>query len=139
MADRKKFIESELGDIKPVSASQVWQLYNANEITADKVFKCDMPIPVTGIVASVGKDILDDPYIIFKTDDFLGMVQCMFWKEDAEELINIYPGQKITLVGKCTGKMLTEVIFRDCVIIKNVSQESHKKPLKKIKHKKHRK
>jgi hypothetical protein len=125
------------GNLDAIPATRLYRTYSANEVAADVLYKSDMPIFIDGIVDYIGKDILADPYIILKTDDWGGMVQCMFWKEDVSELVSIYPGQRIIVAGVCSGKMFTNVILRDCLIIKKDSPQSHKKSLKKIRHRKH--
>ena len=99
-------------------ASQVAADYEANEIAADVKYK-DKTIKILGTVGTIGKDVLDTPYVTFRADNpyaIVGIVQCMFDTSAESQLANIKKGQSITLKGRVQGKV-ANILIRDCSII----------------------
>jgi hypothetical protein len=87
--------------------------YEANEIRADSAYK-GKTASVSGYVAVVGKDILNDPYVtLARGDGQLGQVQCMLSADAVAQASTLNPGQAVTLTGQIDGKMMN-VILRDC-------------------------
>ena len=97
-----------------ISAVQLSQEYNDNQVSADQSYKGKL-IEVSGIIDSIGKDILDEPYVTLKgiETSFFG-IQCMFNKSKEDKLANLVKGQTITLTGKVSGELIGNVIVRDC-------------------------
>ena len=85
-------------------ASDMKADYTDNEIRADSKYKHHI-ISVTGIVVSIGNDILDHPYVVLAKDvnQFTG-VQCVF--ENKSEVASLNKGQSLTVTGECVGKMM---------------------------------
>lgn len=97
-----------------VTAIKLSEEYDANKVAADAKYK-DKRLKVTGIIDSIGKDILDDPYVTLEgMPNRLFGVQCMFSKSKEQELINLKKGQEITLTGKMSGEMIGNVVLREC-------------------------
>ena len=101
-----------------VAALQLSSDYKDNEIAADAKYKNKL-IEVTGIVDSIGKDILDTPYISLQSYEYaiIDHVQCMFSKSQEPELATVSKGQRIVLKGTVSGK-LGNVLVKGCVIVK---------------------
>lgn len=101
-----------------VTADKIMSDYTANEVSADAKYK-NNTVQVSGIVDSIGKDIMDTPYISLHTggEYSFSVVQCMFAKSDEPALSNVSKGQSITLIGQVTGK-LGNVILNGCRITK---------------------
>lgn len=99
----------------PVTAADLWAAYDKNQIAADNTYK-DKYIQVIGIVGSVGKDILDDPYITLEAGNLGGSVQCMLAQGEASEAAGLSKGQAVALRGKVDGKLMS-VLLRDCTIL----------------------
>jgi len=101
-----------------VTADKLMSDYTANEVAADAKYK-NNTVQVSGIVDSIGKDILDTPYISLKTGGQYSftVVQCMFAKSDESALATVSKGQSMTLIGQVTGK-LSNVILNGCRIAK---------------------
>ena len=101
-----------------VSASKLMEAYKANEVAADAVYK-NNKVEVTGYVNTIGKDILDNPYIALSTGEqyAINTVQCMFSKADEASLAKVSKGQQITLSGTVSGK-LGNVLVQGCQIVK---------------------
>ncbi|HVU06637.1 MAG TPA: hypothetical protein VHE10_02520 [Candidatus Paceibacterota bacterium] len=101
-----------------ISADKIMDDYTANEVAADAKYKNNV-VSVTGIVDSIGKDIVDTPYIALKTGGqySISVVQCMFPRSAESILANISKGEYMTLQGKVTGK-LGNIILSGCSIAK---------------------
>ena len=97
-----------------VTATQLFKDYDANEVNADDKYKGKV-LRVTGTISTIGKDILDTPYIAFATSNEIMSVQCMF--DDTGILGSLRKGQKLTVRCKGDGK-LGNVILRGCMIDK---------------------
>lgn len=100
-----------------ISAVQLYKEYDSNGVAADKKYK-DKLLAVTGAVDSIDKDILDTPYVTLRTQSFgsglySAEVQCMF-EENHDALANLSKGQTVTIVGKCNGNSLINVILENC-------------------------
>lgn len=103
--------------VERTTAEELYDSYNANEITADDRFK-GKQIVVSGSVESVGKDILGTMYVSFKVGSYVGTVQCMFDRSHGSELSKISKGEIVTISGKCAGKTLTVVLLEDSKLIR---------------------
>lgn len=97
-----------------VTAGQLFEDYDANEIAADEKYK-DRVIAVSGTVDDIGKDILDTMYITLQTENSIMSVQCMFADEHSSQLADFSKGQRVVVKGKCDGK-LGNVLLRGCVL-----------------------
>ena len=99
-----------------VSASELRNIYDENEVAADKKYT-DQLVAVTGSVDSIGTDITGTVYITLDTGSTLKSVQCYF-KSDKEidKVAELSEGYQVTIVGKCTGLTLTNVLVKDCSI-----------------------
>jgi tRNA_anti-like len=102
-------------DVK-VSAGDLFKAYEANEIAADQRFK-DKLLEVTGKIDSIGKDILDTPYIALSTGGQFEIlhVQAYFDEGALSQLANLSKGQSVTLHCRCDGKMMN-VMLKDCTL-----------------------
>ena len=114
--EKQEEVKSEVNNTPPIeiNASELYGQYEANGVSADKNFK-DKILKVTGIVNSIDKDITDNIYVTLKGDDMLGDIQCFFSEDHLDAAANLSKGQKITVTGKCEGKMMN-VILRGCII-----------------------
>lgn len=98
-----------------VDAVDLWNEYDENEVSADQKYK-NKQLEVTGKIDDIGKDIFDSIYITLKTDDMIGSVQVYFSDKDAESVAKLAKGDKVTVVGKGSGKSLTNVIIKKATI-----------------------
>jgi hypothetical protein len=99
-----------------VSAADLIDEYKANEVSADERYK-HQALAVTGIVDSIGKDILDNLYVTLNDGGKYEFtkVQCMFGEDHKSELASLNKGVQIRVVGICHGK-LGNVLLRECSI-----------------------
>jgi hypothetical protein len=97
-----------------VDAATILKEYEANEVAGDNKYK-DKVVEITGVVTSVGKDLLDDVYISVGTGaEFeLATVQCFVNKDFIDKSATLQKGQKITVTGRVDGVMLN-VLVKDC-------------------------
>lgn len=101
-----------------VTATKLIADYKANEISADGIYK-DKQVKVTGVVGSIAKDVLDNPYVTLtdETQYSFESVQCYFSKADQANLTNVTKDTRITLQGRVSGKSLTNVLVKECSIV----------------------
>ncbi len=90
--------------------------YKANEVAADQRFK-GKTLQVTGIVESIKKDMLNQPYLTLAGNGPLAGVQCYFAKSHEGELAQIQTGMGVSVKGRCDGLMMN-VLLRGCVLTK---------------------
>lgn len=97
-----------------VSAAELLQAYEGNEVAADARFKGKV-VEVTGIVGDIKKDILDDIYVTIGTGKELEIpeVQCFVADGMAGKAGGLAKGAKITAVGTVDGLMMN-VLVKDC-------------------------
>ena len=84
---------------------------------------------MNGYVDIIGKNIVGSPYIALLTNDLVGRVQCMIADQDIAKAATIKRGQSVSLVGKCNGKELINVVLYECVFkdeAKTASQSENK-------------
>lgn len=110
--EANKESEQVVTPAQKVTAETLMRDYQANEVAADSKYKGQI-VEVSGIVDTIGKDILDNPYVSFKTNEVIFTIQCMFDKSQAEQLAGLSKGQKLTVQGKVSGK-LGNIILREC-------------------------
>src|SRR5688500_15904939 len=95
-----------------ISAQALYSAYDANEVAADEMYR-DRNLRVTGTVESIGKDILDLPYVVLKSGAkySIGGVQC-FFDYNSPGLSSLSKGQTVTLTGLCKGKSIGSVLLK---------------------------
>ena len=100
-----------------VSATQLASDYEANEVSADNKYKGKL-VEVSGSVKNIGKDITDQPYVSLNgnSPSYITDVQCMFDKENQDQLVSLKKDMKITLKGNVSGKMMN-VLIRNCALV----------------------
>lgn len=102
------------GPAVDVTAAKLFADYEANEVSADAIYK-DKVLRVSGTITKIGKDILDTPYVELATpNEYMG-VQCMF--DEAGVLGTLKKGAKLTVRCKMDSK-LGNVILRGCMVDK---------------------
>ncbi len=87
-----------------LSANQLYGEYNSNEVAADSKYKGKTVI-VTGTIQNIGKDIMDDAYIVIGGGGFLDGVQCTFTKGEQSSVARLSKGQQVRVKGEVSGKM----------------------------------
>lgn len=116
-SDDEQSTETEIASEVPtieISASQLYADYEANGVAADEKYKGKVLL-VTGVVNNIDKDILDAIYVTLKADEYFGDVQCYFADSHTKTAAQLSKGQKITVKGKCDGKLMN-VALKGCTI-----------------------
>lgn len=98
-----------------VTAADLTAEYKANQVAADEKYKNKI-IEISGTIDSIGKDILDDPYVTLGGSDIITKVQCMFDKSNKSQLTSLSKDTKIVLRGKVSGQLMN-VLVRGCSIV----------------------
>ena len=106
---------SSQASVHTVTAATLYNDYDSNEVAADLKYK-DKVITVSGVVDDIAKDIMDDIYVTLKGDEYFGDVQCFFSDSHTNKAASLKKGDKLTVKGLCTGKMMN-VLVRGCVVI----------------------
>lgn len=100
-----------------ITSVKLSEEYNANKVAADAKYK-DKLLEVSGIIDTIGKDILDTPYVTLQGRQYsLFGLQCMFAKSDETELATLSKGQSITLQGRVSGELIGNVLAKGCRIV----------------------
>lgn len=97
-----------------ITPKELYAAYEANEVAADEKYK-GKTIAITGSISDIKKDILDHPYVSFHTD-YLKSVTCYFPDDSSKDIAELEKDQKITIIGKCRGLSLMNVVIKDCKI-----------------------
>jgi hypothetical protein len=97
-----------------LTASQLLKDYQANKVAADQKYK-DKDAKITGIVTSIGTDIMDTLYITLGTGDQFEMVvvQCFFAKSYQSVLSKVEKGKRMTVTGHIDSYTMN-ILVRDC-------------------------
>lgn len=97
--DKKEYIVSAHNTV-PIN--RLISDYDANEMRADELYKGDL-LRVSGIVSDIrSSDIAGNPYVLIKSPEiFAPVIKCVF--KDSNRLLKYSEGDKITVIGICTG------------------------------------
>ncbi len=103
-------------EVIEITAQQLYSDYDANEIAADQKYKGKL-LKVTGVINSIGTDILGDPYIVLTGGGEYEVwgVQCTFpntksWKD---KIATMEKGETWHIKGKCTGYLINVLLEVD--------------------------
>jgi hypothetical protein len=105
---------SEESPIIKVSALQLYTDYDANEVSADNKYKGKI-LQVSGIVGEIRKDFTNNIIVELKVGDIFKKVDCRFGKDNSETA-DLSKGQKVTVLGTCSGFLLKSVQLKECSI-----------------------
>ena len=100
-----------------LSSISLYNQYEANEVSADEKFK-GKKLAVSGVIGEIGKDVLDNPYLSLDID-FLKNVNCYFDDKNNKVISRLSKGQRVTIIGVCRGKILLDVVLKDCEVWDN--------------------
>lgn len=98
-----------------ISANELYGEYDRNEVAADTKYEGKV-IAVTGVIQDIGKDVLDDVYIVIGGAGFLDGVQCTFMDSQASVVGDLSKGQSVTVKGVVDGK-LGNVLINKCSLL----------------------
>jgi type II secretory pathway pseudopilin PulG len=86
-----------------LSANQLFREYDQNEVAADAKYKGKVVV-VTGTIQNIGKDIMDEAYIVIGGAGFLDGVQCTFTKGEQSSVARLSKGQQVRVKGEVAGR-----------------------------------
>ena len=100
-----------------ISAEDLYKAYEANEAEAEKLYQGKIVI-VTGTVGTSSPGTYGNPAVILIDAKEKPIVNCFGFAKDYKEAIaKLKTGQKVTVKGKCMGKVATaEPTLEDCVL-----------------------
>ena len=97
-----------------VSPSKLYQDYENNEVAADLKYK-EKTLMLTGSVTEIKKDIMDDIVVEINAGGAYKSIDCYFGKNHTDEAAALTKGEKITIKGRCEGKVI-DVSLKGCSI-----------------------
>lgn len=99
-----------------VSAAQLLTDYASDELSADELYRGRV-LAVSGHVVGLGRDLDDAAFVTLDPGEEAGAVgvQCLFDKRRAGAVARVKKGQRLTVVGRCDGK-LGNVMLRECAL-----------------------
>ncbi len=111
--DTKKVQEQEPS--YTLSADQLAGEYESNEVAADAKYKGRV-VAVSGTIENIGKDIMDQAYIVIGGKGFLDGVQCMFTRGQEPSIARLFKGQHVKVKGEVSGKTIGHVLVNKCTL-----------------------
>jgi hypothetical protein len=91
-----------------VSWRDVVDAYEENAINADSQYKNKI-LKMNITVSDIGREILQNPYVTCEKDVTHG-IRASFNKDEESKIANLSKGSAITIVGKCTGELITGTV-----------------------------
>ncbi len=99
-----------------VTASDLYNQYDENEVNADKLYK-DKMLQVSGVIDSVTVTFGQIQVIVTDGQQWsLVMVYCDFEDDQSDAVSALKKGNNVIIQGRCRGKALTPALD-DCTII----------------------
>ena len=105
-----------------VSATDLMQAYEDNQIAADAMYKGKTLI-VKGTINKMVSG--EQPSVLFDTNNLVWGVQCYFSSGSESSLASLRTGQTVFIKGKCNGRRYNAgVTLQDCSIVSAPSETS---------------
>jgi tRNA_anti-like len=98
-----------------VDARKLWSDYEANEVAADARYK-DKILRVTGVVASIDKDFLDNIIIHLRSPNEFMNTMAKLEESETSKAAALSKGTKVELLCKCKGRLLGSPNLDDCTV-----------------------
>lgn len=96
-----------------ITAPDLYRAYAENEIAAEQQYKGQQFL-VTGVIQTIGTDIVGSPYVAFVTSEQgIATVQAMFDRNKAGTLTGLRKGRTATVRCTVDGKLMN-LILRNC-------------------------
>jgi hypothetical protein len=96
-------------DVTAVSAEDLAAEYEADELAADLKYKGNTVI-TTGVIQSIGKDLLGSPYIVLVVPRSLPAVQCSFPRDSTERVARLSKGKIEQVTCTVRGKLMNVLL-----------------------------
>ncbi|HSG30894.1 MAG TPA: hypothetical protein VLB82_05045 [Thermodesulfobacteriota bacterium] len=98
-----------------LTANQLYNEYKNNEVAADSKYKGKIVV-VSGTVQDIGKDIMNEAYIVIGGTGLLDGVQCMFTKGQQSSVAKLSKGQQVKVKGEVSSLTLGVVLLFRCSV-----------------------
>ncbi|MBF0106913.1 MAG: hypothetical protein HQM16_16495 [Deltaproteobacteria bacterium] len=92
-----------------LTARQLYHEYDSNEVAADAKYKGQVVV-VSGKIQAIGKDIMDDAYVVLGGGDYFDGVQCTFTEGQKSSVAGLSKGQQVAIKGEVAGKMMNVLV-----------------------------
>jgi len=102
---------SEAQSTIEVTAYQLFNDYNANEVAADTTYK-NKTLLVTGKIESINKDVFDKIYVSLETGELFSTVDARGLS--VEETQGLGKGQSITVICQGNGFLIGSPQLKNC-------------------------
>ncbi len=101
-----------------MTADALYDAYTNNQVAADAKYKGNV-VEVTGVINSIGKDILGNPFVALNVGQYAELgIQCTFPQADESQLTSLSSGESVMLEGTVSGETITIVGLDGCSIVK---------------------
>jgi len=87
-----------------LKAKTLFSEYKANEVAADAKYKGKIVV-INGKIQDIGKDVMDQAYIVVGGSGLMDGVQCTFSKGENDSVASLSKGQIVSVKGEVAGKM----------------------------------
>jgi hypothetical protein len=98
-----------------LSATELSNEFSDDETGASKKF-ADKIVIVSGKASEIRSDSAALT-LTLSTDDPLSGVICSFYPDESANMRKLKPGDRVSIKGKCTGKLM-DVVLNNCRIVK---------------------
>lgn len=98
-----------------ITAGDLYQAYEDNEIAADKNYKGKL-LEVTGTISDFGVDVFGTSYIKLDTGGPFKDTQVFFKKGEDDKIAELSKGESVTVIGTGGGLVITSVVINKSVI-----------------------
>ena len=100
-----------------ITADSLFAAYEGNEVAADETFKGRV-MEITGRIGTINKDFMDSVYITLPSSEnmFMGVHATIVDSETAKAA-SLRRGGRIRLACEVEGKVVTDVVVKNCRII----------------------
>ncbi|MFA5945362.1 MAG: hypothetical protein WC802_00425 [Patescibacteria group bacterium] len=102
--------------VATTSAVKFYQDYTTNNIAAEQKYNGHL-VKLTGVISSIGRDILGKAYIVLKGDQYgFKGIQCMLDDSSMAKVAEVSIGDSVTLTGRVKDNVLTNILIDGCLI-----------------------
>lgn len=102
-------------ELTVLSATQLFQIYDDNEVSADGIFK-DKIFAVKGRIQEISKTFTGDVVLELQTDNRFLPVRAHMEKSETAAVAKMSKGQQVTIDCTGAGKIIGAPVLNDCTI-----------------------
>jgi hypothetical protein len=99
-----------------VSAMELHEEYDKNEVLADELYK-GKKLMVSGQVASIDKDLMDNIVLRLKTKNMFQSVSAFTKPEMRSQVVRMSKGENTVVVCRGAGMIVGSPVLRDCTVL----------------------